>query len=542
MVSEPGRFSVSEWELLDEVGGGVKPGGDSFAVSEGAAGLVTPPLTNRRVTKHGEAPEGEIKGYATTDGGTELNLTGEWRAPDFEELCAKLTRCKEETTEKGLGDIPMTLGGVDVLVKSKGTGGAIRYKFIITVAGVVFLIHSNAKKNIAPIRLHLTADALAYKDVRTVYKEAVAFLKRLGFKTAGNQISRIDLAATLAVSPKLFFSRMNGHMVRRSRGYDFHGIGKEIQTFTTGTNVQLCIYDKIEELRVKRDLFKAEQVLNHFDEEPEDLTRVEFRLKRDFLRHAGIESLDDLFSRYGDVVDFLTLDWFRILEEPPKKGHEAEQKISPLWERVREVFFTLSECHRSLDGLKLVKRCRNKTWPLIRQAVGCLKSACAISQGPGVSLFRAIEYMKNVIRGEAQSKEFIPDIERKAKEVFIARCKTSIDDDIGYFRDKETEPIEIDGVPKYRISYYGNNGELVAQRIVDQPKRAWKNGLGCSTTCAEVGRTRYFPLIRLTWRKNGWGNRPRWPKNITLARLRTRYPGTIDRERRKFSRILKFFF
>ena len=46
---------------------------------------------------------------------------------------------------------------------------------------------------------------------------------------------------------------------------------------------------------------------------PDDLTRVEFQLRRDALKYLGVKTVQDLLERENAIVDFLTYDWFRLL-------------------------------------------------------------------------------------------------------------------------------------------------------------------------------------------------------------------------------------
>ncbi|GHT25071.1 hypothetical protein FACS189419_10030 [Planctomycetales bacterium] len=52
------------------------------------------------------------------------------------------------------------------------------------------------------------------------------------------------------------------------------------------------------------------------------LTRIEFRLGRDALKHLRIDTIADLEEKESSLAEWLPRNWFRLLEEPAVRGHE----------------------------------------------------------------------------------------------------------------------------------------------------------------------------------------------------------------------------
>jgi hypothetical protein len=110
----------------------------------------------------------------------------------------------------------------------------------------------------------------------------------------------------------------------------------------------------------------------------------------------------------------LTFDWFRILNEPPKKGHTREQKISPIWEEVRNEFNTYfpgGENNRPITRLSSnMKDLKCTSDDLVKQAVGCLATAVSRTRGVAMDGASILSYVADRI------KEHGDDLLKKAME------------------------------------------------------------------------------------------------------------------------------
>jgi hypothetical protein len=86
------------------------------------------------------------------------------------------------------------------------------------------------------------------------------------------------------------------------------------------SKVQICIYDKGKELRsqksnILKEAFFVERCIGEeWINSGRPITRVEIRLGREALKCLGVNTVSDLKGRERGIVDLLTRDWFRILE------------------------------------------------------------------------------------------------------------------------------------------------------------------------------------------------------------------------------------
>ena len=348
-----------------------------------------------------DVPEFSHGGY---DGGVVVGFDGTWNPLRFSRLCEILDKAKElageSAREEGLEGFPLNLDGVEVLVSPKGglaggeeAKGGVVYKYRFFCQGVEFLIHSKPSNHIQPVRIRYGAESVqGHRDrfYEVHFGFVLPFLKKLGLVVHADKLSRVDMQCLIDV-PVGDFVRLfqDGHVVTKLRKKSVHGTMTRDDTITVGSknNVQFCIYDKGRELRsqksslVKEALFVRDCVGDEWYNSRRPITRVEVRLGRDALKSLGINSVSDLQQSERGVVDLLTTEWLRILAQPKVRGHEGHAALHPIWERVRQLFFSYFSGNDV--PVKWEKReslvCNSAA--LERQALGCLSKALAYQFG-----------------------------------------------------------------------------------------------------------------------------------------------------------------
>ena len=135
----------------------------------------------------------------------------------------------------------------------------------------------------------------------------------------------------------------------RKNNPHFDGLGskKELESFTLGTRkspVRFCFYNKFIEMNsggnfgTQKYMLLLEKMGAEWVNSPRPATRIEISVKRDALKCMGINSVDELFENEWAIINLLTQDWFRILEEPKIDKQEKRQKNHPVWDRIRSLF------------------------------------------------------------------------------------------------------------------------------------------------------------------------------------------------------------
>ena len=402
---------------------------------------------NHAILNYDEYRHKTLGGY---DGGVEVGFKGDWQPRAFAEILEQLGHAQQmaQSGDRNADECYVILGGRMFLVESQGCKvgkgrKGIHYRYRFTGDGVSFYVHHNPAKNMQPVRLRYNHDALVGRDLFTLHETTLDWLDAIGFKVEKETVSRVDLQITIQRPIADFMDLIaRGHAVMKSRKRNFHENCGRVETYTIGTATQLCIYDKKRELENGGDEIKTRLVVKHlldldlpedssmFNAELylfEDLTRIEFRLRRDRLKEMGIDTIADLKEKELSMIAFMTEEWFRILDAPKVRGHENEQQVHPLWQEVQQLFaryFPGDDVKRSE-----IKRGRDKSIKcsgesLFRQSDGCIESAYALLYGSTITEEQYIA--AEIERIKANAAKRLQAIIERAKEIEVTRGVTMV--------------------------------------------------------------------------------------------------------------------
>jgi hypothetical protein len=124
-------------------------------------------------------------------------------------------------------------------------------------------------------------------------------------------------------------------IVSRGRKRAFYWESEQLTGLSVGRSDVVCrIYDK--PVECARDPQKLEYWLGVWgldSLEGQSVMRVEYQLRRGLLGEFGIETLWDLLQVQGDLLRYLTGEWFRL--GGPACGEDHSRVDLPLWAWVR---------------------------------------------------------------------------------------------------------------------------------------------------------------------------------------------------------------
>ena len=378
-----------------------------------------PPLTSRGVTKRNSSeklpcptPKKVLGGY---DGGAEVGFNGEWNPKSFKSLLSLLETARLAAENEGSDDRFVTLHGMTFSVQAHGGNAGAHYKYIMTGQGMKVYIHANPKGPVQPIRIRYGFESLCGRDLFAVHANTLEWFQKLGFKVVKETVTRVDMQVMLLRKISDIASLiMEDKVICKALDYVFHGKkGKSITSFTAGKRIQVCIYNKRHELLTTGDEVKLNMMIEDClcGELPDELTRVEFRMRRAALKYFGVNTIQDLLDRERSIVEFLTFDWFRLLAKEKSKGNEKRQAMHPIWHEVRELFFEYFpgpvEGRKPIDRNNSRRELKCTGESLIKQAVGCLATAAAV--------------VKGVFEDEKAALTFVYDLLSEKIEKFTSR-------------------------------------------------------------------------------------------------------------------------
>jgi len=159
-------------------------------------------------------------------------------------------------------------------------------------------------------------------------------IESLGGIVTKHKISRCDLYADFRIPGGLNFDFLRDYKVGKVKKTNPHLNGEELETFYVGEKsspIQLRIYDKGKEIKKKGS--KERWLLIWSVDDPQDVWRIEYQIRRPVLKQYWIDTIDDLRNKKADLWKYLTGEWFslRCLDNE----NQARRTIHPFWKKVQ---------------------------------------------------------------------------------------------------------------------------------------------------------------------------------------------------------------
>ena len=327
----------------------------------------------------------EVGGYDTL----EILVYGQWEQERFAHLTEELDRVKQEAAEAEHGSEGglLEIAGDEVMVCPSGVKRGLYCSWRFTWQGMDFALVNRCESDEQCYGIHLTIGSIACMEAggEACWNDAKDFLAKLGFHVMGNKISRTDVCVDLmdVNTHDMVMDYLQFKFITRGRKFAIHGENHRLETFYRGSGkrIMLRVYDKLRELREStQDLVKHKILLEKRwgGEIPKHATRVEFQLRREALKDFGVDSVEDLFEKAGEISVWLTHKWFRMTEEVPDRNHTDRAETSRLWVKVQDYF---AKTFGDFDPNEVQRHTRRvftvDPEPLKRQITGCLTSVAA---------------------------------------------------------------------------------------------------------------------------------------------------------------------
>ena len=419
---DPAIFGLCSDVALN-VGGPAGPGADSQRVENGTG----PEADRANFTEDEKAPASNTgpakyhfpENWGGFDGGCEASFMGEWDEKHFEKLVERLDLARKAADHGETAASYIKFGGFIWLVRASGAGvGFFKYKYVMESHGVKLYIHSNPKNGIPPVCVRFGFECLARTDLFVAVETLKKCLYDECFRISEEKISRVDMQVMIPVNIREFVSAMQAgpRVCTRCRGgfQMFVNLKTgEIETITIHSeNCELCIYDKHMQVMTSDPVYYDTFCKTFLGDEsalvPKNLTRVEFRFRRGFLRRYGVETFEDLQKSAYALLEIASRDWFRILERDKVRGSETEIADASIWSHTRAAFeYYFKESipqNKTREELKKFKPVSPAPMidRLVKQAMGCLSSAASFMLEKVFSASQLVQYYTDVVSQEAE--------------------------------------------------------------------------------------------------------------------------------------------
>ena len=222
----------------------------------------------------------------------------------------------------------------------------------------------------------VSAQYLAHKGPRAIQEELQALLQEFGAPSGSNTVSRIDLAVDFT-SPVQMDSWHRSAWVTRAT--EIHNYSKD-QVFTGWTvgmgGVLGCrLYNKIQEIEHSGKTWAMNLWLPMGWQPGEDVWRLEFEFKREFLKTRGLSSLDSVLDNLNGLWRYATEEWLRLTVPNGADATRTRWPTHALWQ-------TLSAIDWSSPQGVLLDKCSTARTPtelrLITVVLGAMTSYMAL--------------------------------------------------------------------------------------------------------------------------------------------------------------------
>jgi hypothetical protein len=256
-----------------------------------------------------------------------LSYPGELHDATFSTLQRLKAYAQSEHLDQ-LANAQYPIGSHIFEVKDRGTG---MFPFIL-VDNAYRIQLSRPGKKLPMAYVQVSAEYLAYKSPKDVQDELQMLLSELGLLSGHNVVSRIDLAADFS-TPVVMDSWHRSAWVCRAT--EIHSYAKD-QVFTgwtigMGGVIGCRLYNKIKEIVHSGKAWAMNLWLPMGWQPGEDVWRLEFEFKRDFLKERGLGSLDTVLDNLNGLWSYATTEWLRLTVPNEADSTRSRWPTHHLW-------------------------------------------------------------------------------------------------------------------------------------------------------------------------------------------------------------------
>ena len=212
-----------------------------------------------------------------------------------------------------------------------------------------FIAISQFAKQSPNIYLSFTSEALHWElSEKELIELATRDIESLGGVVNQHKISRCDLYADFRIPGGLNLEFLRSHMVGKANKTNQYMNGDLLETFYAGEKhspLQLRLYNK--SVKIKQDGSAERWLLIWFTDDPENVWRIEFQIRRSILKQYKINSIDDLRNEKADLWQYMTGEWFSLRYQ--NNENQSRRTIHEFWKIVQS-------CGQYFGTVKWTKR------------------------------------------------------------------------------------------------------------------------------------------------------------------------------------------
>lgn len=281
------------------------------------------------------------------DGGCELSVY--CSVP--ESFKRYLYECKQTAIERE-DRITVNYQGIDfqvlptgVVHRREGAAKGVTYDYQIFFSGMYMLVRHKQSQPNPSIRLKFTYTGLRDCDLFEKWRQVKSVLQNWGVEVQECRPHRIDYQVTTDkfTVDDIYRAKRENRLILNGREFQTIEGATSINTIyiSRGQEMEICVYNKSREMSSHWDDQKIADCVEVLGVPlpPDNLTRLEFRYRREFLRKRSIHTIEDLEKSFTWLLERTLETNFRILEKPRSVGNEWRQKTSDLYKLIVSLMF-----------------------------------------------------------------------------------------------------------------------------------------------------------------------------------------------------------
>ena len=257
----------------------------------------------------------------------DIGLYVEWKS-GWRELKLKFDVLKKQA--EGTNGLPISQSVIRSYLFLPG-GKAPNYRYHLQYPEYhAFISLSQVQRRSPNIYISINSEALWEHGPHELYKTIVSDIEGLGALVAEHKVSRVDICVDYWLKESLSLGLMQSQRVCRSNDSSQYMQGEELETFYMGGRqsvLKLRIYDKGKETKNKETEERWLQIWQL--DSSENVWRVEFQIRRTFLKQFEINSLDDLKKKIPALWSYCTEEWFSL--RLPDNENQTRRTVNPWW-------------------------------------------------------------------------------------------------------------------------------------------------------------------------------------------------------------------
>lgn len=281
-----------------------------------------------------------------------LSFKGDIREEILEELIKKkeLAQSDDEALQ---AQATMILGNHCFEVKDKGKG---KYKFVIVDNWFHVQIAGGSKNKIPDVYAQISSELLNCNGLDPSLNLLRGVVSRLLTSVADEAISRVDPFVDF-VTDKDFNSLNTDLWITRAEITADYRENRIVTgcAFGRGGALTARLYNKTTEIKKSNKEFFKEIWKKEGWDESQEVWRLEFQLRKDFLNEMSTNSIPELAQTINDIWRYCTNEWLRLAIDDGTENR-SRWPNDELWQRIEDVRFgdgSFTGITRTVETLRL---------------------------------------------------------------------------------------------------------------------------------------------------------------------------------------------